>query len=64
MFKRRPARYRSKSTGQFVSEDFASEHPDQAYAVNRRVSPPLVGAAAGGLIGMALAAGFYYRSRS
>jgi len=64
MLHRRPARYRSKESGQFVSEAFAREHPDEAYAVNRGVSAPVVGAVAGGLVAVAaLAAGTAYRAR-
>jgi hypothetical protein len=64
MLRHRPARYRSKESGQFVSEGFAREHPDEAYPVNRRVSAPMVGAVAGGLVGVAaLATGTYLRAR-
>jgi hypothetical protein len=63
MFNRRPPRYRSKTTGQYVSEDFAREHPRETYAVNRSVSPLLVCAVATGLLGVVVATGIYYRSR-
>jgi hypothetical protein len=63
MFNQQPARYRPRTTGQYVSEDFAREHPDETYAVNRRVSPLLMGAVAAGLLGVVVAAGIYYRSR-
>jgi hypothetical protein len=62
MIKSGPARYRSKTTGQFVSEDFAREHPDDAYAVGGRAPLLLLGLAAG-LLGLAVAAGLVYRSR-
>lgn len=63
MFNRQPVRYRSKTTGQYVSEDFAREHPDETYAVDRRISPLLVCALAAGLLGVFVGAGIYYRSR-
>ena len=61
MSNRQPARYRSRATGQYVSEDFAREHPEEPYAVNRRISPLLVCAVAAGLLGAVVAAGIYYR---
>jgi hypothetical protein len=64
MLKRGPARYRSKATGQYVSFDFANEHPDEAYRVNRTASPALVSAAVGGLLAASVAGGLLYRSRS
>jgi hypothetical protein len=63
MFSQRPARYRSKTTGQYVSEDFARDHPDETYSVNRNASTPLVFAVGIGLLGLALAAGLAYRAR-
>jgi hypothetical protein len=61
MSNRQPPRFRSKTTGRYVSEDFAREHPDETYAVNRRISPLLVCAVAAGLLGAVVAAGIYYR---
>jgi hypothetical protein len=57
-----PARYRSKTTGRYVSEDWSREHSDEAYPVNRSV-PRLALAAALVGIGLAVSAGIVYRSR-
>ncbi len=63
MLNRGTARYRSKATGQYVSFDFAREHPDEAYRVNRTASPARVAAVVGGLLAASVAAGALYRLR-
>lgn len=63
VFTRGPARYRSRVTGRYVSEDFAREHPDEAHAVNRRPVAPLIPVLAIGVLGLAAAAAIVYRSR-
>jgi hypothetical protein len=63
MIKQRPARYRSKTTGQFVSEDYAHEHPDEAYAVGGGPSRVLLIAVATGIAAVALGAVFAARAR-
>jgi hypothetical protein len=63
LFNTRPVRYRSKTTGRYVSEEFAREHRDETYAVNRGASRPLALAGLAALLGLAVSAGLYYRSR-
>jgi hypothetical protein len=63
MFKTRPARYRSKLTGQYVSEDFAHDHPDETYSPRRFGVWPLAVGAVAGLLGAAGAVVAYRRAR-
>jgi NAD(P)-dependent dehydrogenase (short-subunit alcohol dehydrogenase family) len=59
----RTARYRSRTTGQYVSEEFAHEHPDDTYRLRRRRALPLIVAVAAGVVGLAALAAATYRSR-
>ena len=63
VFNAHPARYRSRATGRYVSEDFARRHPDEAYSVNPRISAPLLVGIASGFLVIAAGAGTYLRSR-
>jgi hypothetical protein len=59
----RPRRYRSTSTGRYVSEEFAREHPDDTRAVGRRPSRPVVLGALVVLIGLGVSAAAYHRAQ-
>ncbi len=63
MIKPRPVRYRSRTTGRFVSEDFARDHPEETYVVGSRGAVLLLVAGSAGLLVLAMAAGILYRSR-
>ncbi len=61
--KARPKRYRSTTTGRYVSEEFAREHPGETRAVSRKPSAPLAIGALAVVAGLGLTAAAYRRAR-